>query len=71
MVSRCVEHMRDAHTAHSSGAVVGGTGVGDADGSDYNTELEQYAAQLLSLHKHIAPSSSSNSNSSQQQQQPK
>ena len=64
MVSRCVEHIRDANTPYSSGTV----GIGSAEGSSYNTELEQYAAQLLSLHKHITPASSSSSSGSEQQQ---
>ena len=67
MVSRCVEHMRDANTLYSSGTVVGRTGAGNIDGRNSNMELEQYAAQLLSLHKHIAPVSSSISNGNQQQ----
>ena len=62
MLSRCVEHIRDANTPYN-GTIVG---VDNSEGSNCNVVLEQCAAHLLSLHKHS--NTTSNSNSEQQQQ---
>ena len=61
MLSRCVEHIRDANTPYYSDV-----GVDNSEGSNCNVVLEQCAAHLLSLHKHS--NTTSNSNSEQQQQ---